>query len=370
MNITLRRGTLSAALALGMCLAALPPWQAQAATFVPCNDIAGLKAAINDANVTGTSIALASGCTYNLTTAETGDDGLPEITGNVRISATFGATIRRAPTATEEFRIFHVVSGGSLTLNRITVSGGRAGITPDGFYGGGIYNEGGSVTLNNATVRNNWAYSGGGGIYSEAGTLILNQTTVRNNSTEVFGGGIQNAGGTLRMREGALRDNTAGFDGGGLENFPDGTATLDAVLVTGNTADRWGGGIDNFDDSRLRLNSTVVRGNQAELGGGIYNDESLATLASSRVTGNTATGGPQSGGGIYNSDGDVVLLGSAVTANTPDNCAPPGGVPGCVNPLGALDARLDAAGGLDVRLGGLNVRLHAVKTAALEHRQR
>jgi hypothetical protein len=43
------------------------------------------------------------------------------------------------------------------------------------------------------------------------------------------------------------------------------------------------------------------------------------------VTGNTAA----HGGGIFNNGGTVTLAKTPVTGNTPDNCEPPGTVPGC-----------------------------------------
>jgi len=49
------------------------------------------------------------------------------------------------------------------------------------------------------------------------------------------------------------------------------------------------------------------------------------TLNHSQVTGNTAT----RGGGIFNSGGTVTLSATSVTGNNPDNCEPPGTIPGC-----------------------------------------
>ena len=106
MKDTLRRVCLTAVTGLGLCLTLLPSGQAQAQaqtqaqeqeqapTRVPCNDITALKAAINKANTGGSSIVLARNCTYSLTAADNTDDGLPEITGKVRISGE-GTIIQR-----------------------------------------------------------------------------------------------------------------------------------------------------------------------------------------------------------------------------------------------------------------------------------
>jgi hypothetical protein len=49
------------------------------------------------------------------------------------------------------------------------------------------------------------------------------------------------------------------------------------------------------------------------------------TLNHSQVTGNTAA----HGGAIFNNGGTVTRAKTSVTGNTPDNCEPPGTVPGC-----------------------------------------
>jgi hypothetical protein len=86
----------------------------------------------------------------------------------------------------------------------------------------------------------------------------------------------------------------------------------------------------------LTLNNSAVNGNRAGGdGGGIANGIPLPgpmplpggalTLNHSQVTGNTAA----HGGGIFNNGGTVTLAKTPVTGNTPDNCEPPGTIPGC-----------------------------------------
>ena len=104
--------------------------------------------------------------TYTLTAADNATDdsnGLPMIAdaavaGTLRINGN-GATIERSSAdGTPNFRILEVASGGSLTLDSITLTNGHfsyAGV------GGGISNEG-SLTLVNSTVSGNSADYGGG----------------------------------------------------------------------------------------------------------------------------------------------------------------------------------------------------------------
>ncbi len=331
MKIILRSGAVTAAVGVGLSLAVLPAVPATAAvggTHVRCNDITALKTAINNANTNGGRITLASRCTYTLTAADNPDDGLPEITGNVTISGR-DTTIRRAPNATADFRILHVVSGGSLTLNSLTVSGGSLA----GDSGGGIASTNGTLNLNRTTIKGNLANSGGG-LYNFGGRLNLDHSNVERNTAVSFGGGMANdGGGTLTMKGGALLKNRAvNSNGGGLENIV-GTANLNSVSVRGNTA-LVGGGIRNPNGSTLNLRSTTVSDNIAVSGAGISNNNSTATLVRSLVTNNTAI---TAGGGILNeANGQVTLTDSRVVRNTPDNCAPAGSVPGCTNPTNAV----------------------------------
>ncbi|WP_314171814.1 hypothetical protein [Streptomyces winkii] len=356
MTDTFRRVTVTAVTGLGLCLTLLPAGQAQAQapTRVPCNDIAALKAAINDANTGGGSILLAPRCVYTLRTADNEGDGLPEITGDVRISGD-DTSIERSSTAA--FRIFHVRQSGSLSLNGITVRYGATSAADSD--GGGIKNDRGRLALTDSTVRNNIAGTGGG-IWNQRGTLTLKNSTVNNNRSG-FGGGIA-TNGTTTMRGGSLRDNTGGSWGGGLANAGD--TKLNHVEVDGNDAGEYGGGIVtlaiNNETGPLRLNSTDVRGNIARTNGGgiMTGSDEPTTLYRSTVSHNTSNGGPTTGGGIGNpgidlglfigTDGStqhkvtkgtsakqqptphkVNLIESRVFKNRPTNCAPPNSVPRC-----------------------------------------
>ena len=326
MKIILRSGAVTAAVGVGLSLVVLPigPANAAGGTHVRCNDITGLVNAINQANVSGGRITLASHCTYTLTAPNNADDGLPEITGNVTITGR-DTTIRRAPNATQDFRIFHVVSGGILTLKSLTVSGGSLAA----LNGGGALNEQGTLNLNRSVIKGNHAFMGGG-LTSDGGQLNLDRTTVERNTATEWGGGVFNTGtSTMTMKGGALLKNRAvNNNGGGLENI-NGTAHLNSVSVRGNTA-LLGGGIRQTQGSNLRLTSTTVRDNIAVAGAGMSNNDSTATLVRSLVTRNTAI---TAGGGIVNENtGEVTLTDSRVIRNTPDNCSPAGSVPGCTNP--------------------------------------
>jgi nitrous oxidase accessory protein NosD len=158
--------------------------------------------------------------------------------------------------------------------------------------GGGIYNDGGNLTLMGTTVTGNSARTSGGGIVNDRGRLTLNGGTVAGNAAGTVAGGIFNYRGVLTMNGGArVRNNTAGRHGGGIYNY--GTLTMnDSSSVIGNDAGRDGGGI--YDIGSITLNDTAA------------------------VTGNTAT---TAGGGILLVQGHVHVcsIDVAISPNTPDD---------------------------------------------------
>jgi hypothetical protein len=166
--------------------------------------------------------------------------------------------------------------------------------------GGGIYNAGGTVTINNATLSGNAAYYGGG-VYNAGGTVAINASAI--SCAARFGGGIYNAGGTVTVSTSSVSGNAAyhadypweGGNGGGIYNS--GTLTISHSNVTNNSADPYFGS-----------------------GGGIYNDvNGFATVKnSSNVIGNTASDAGadvQNSGALYLDQSSTIAILSGYPAN-------------------------------------------------------
>ncbi|MBM3135875.1 MAG: hypothetical protein FJZ89_11470, partial [Chloroflexi bacterium] len=212
------------------------------------NDVAGLIAAINTAKANGVgldTINLATG-TYTLTAVDNGYNGLPVVTSSITINGN-SATIMR-DSAASPFRIFEITTTGSLTLNSLTLSGGRTAEN-----GGAIYNDGGILTIisstlsgNTATYHGGWVgyYDGvGGAIYNNGGTVNITSSTLSGNTGERWSGGIRNNGGQVTVMNSTISNNNAGGVGGGIDNSS-GTVTVTNSTLSGNTANL-GGGIAN-----------------------------------------------------------------------------------------------------------------------------
>jgi HYR domain len=83
-------------------------------------------------------------------------------------------------------QVLVVDSGVSFTLNALTVADGYTAGSGSG-SGGGLDNEGGTVSISNSTFANNLA-SDGGGLYNSGTVSISNSILVGNTSDDCFGG--------------------------------------------------------------------------------------------------------------------------------------------------------------------------------------
>ena len=162
-------------------------------------------------------------------------------------------------------RVFFVADDAKAIINRLKISNGNATSTSAILKGGGIFNDGDSLTLTNSTVSDNSANGAGGGIYNSSGILRLTNTTVSGNTSD-GSSGILNDGGTMTLINSTVSGNNATFNGGGI--FNDGassTMTLINSTVSGNNADGSGGGILNNGGTAI-LRNTIVAGNTAGSG--------------------------------------------------------------------------------------------------------
>jgi filamentous hemagglutinin family protein len=327
-----------------------------------------LLTAITTANSNGQAdtISLFSGGIYTLSTASytniplnpLGDSGIyfGGDGGNLTTVNGNNGTITRDGAAAN-FRIVLVDIGSKVTFNNLTLSNGRA------IIGGGVRNNGGTVTFNHVTVSGNSATSNGGGIYNFAGTTTITNSIVSGNSATSDGGGIYSSGGitTVTLTNSTVSGNSA-TNGGGISNKNFSQVNLTNSIVSGNSANSNGGGIYNRYNSTIKLTNSTVSGNSATngggisnqfgsncfiarlsscqggpgtiimtnsivsgnlaklLGGGIYNNNSIISLTNSTVSGNSAT----NGGGIYNQGAfsNLTLTNSIVSGNLSNNIAP------------------------------------------------
>jgi CSLREA domain-containing protein len=254
---------------------------------------------------------------------------LPAITSSMVIDGT-GYTI--IIDGRNNHRVFEVQTGGSLTLNLVTVLNGYqvsnngGGIYNNGtlsisnsivsnshaVYGGGVYNDSaGTATVANNSVINGNSALRGGGVYNQ-GNLLVDASTISNNTVPDCGGGIWNSG-TLVIQNASTigSGNTAGF-GGGVYNS--GSLTVTSSTVINNTANvNLGGGIFNDTGGVAAVTGATIQGNHSYSGGGIYNNGTMTVQGASQIYSNLVN---YDGAGIYNyKDGTLTIDGSTVAYN-------------------------------------------------------
>lgn len=301
----------AAALALAAAAVITAPAARAQSNIIDDGDVPALIAAIEDANVDpdADTITLAPNGTYVLDSAyPTTDAGLPVISTTITIEGN-SATIRRDPKA-PAFRILTVAgtgdAAGDLTLNDVTVRGGAVSAG-----GGGLYNDGGVVSIVDTTVSGNTASaegyedSFGGGLFNQDGTVTMLRCDVLANATSQTvgsgGGGLANIGGELTLTESTVSGNRSG-SGGGLAST--GPVTIARSIISDNEArggDYGAGGIVNLDV--LTITNTTVSGNEATVGGGIVNVGRMY-VAHTTIVNNAATNSTYGGGGVVNAPFD------------------------------------------------------------------
>jgi hypothetical protein len=160
-------------------------------------------------------------------------------------------------------RVFDILAGGTLSLNNLTVRNGRANAA-----GGGIRN-GGNLTVHRTTVADNrTTTSGGGGIEILTGTTTtIQHSTISGNSIgSSSGGAIRTIGNAqLFIFNTTISGNTAFQTGGGAiraQSGAGGLITITNCTITGNNLlSNAGGGLSNSNTMRIR--NTIVAGNTA-----------------------------------------------------------------------------------------------------------
>ena len=220
-----------------------------------------------------------------------------------------GATIaRRAATSSTPvpaFRLFTVATGGSLTLNGLTLSNGFA---DDGTNGGGAIfslgtvrvsgvtfsgnqspaatgtsggaissdNSGATLTVDRSTFTGNTAQEGGG-IFTQSATSITNSTFTRNRATLFGGGALVSAVGTTKIAGDTFSANS-GPGGGAIDN--DAEVNITDSTFVGNTAGANGGGaLQNF--GAMTVTYSTVANNTSQFGANLHNNP----VAPASVTG-------------------------------------------------------------------------------------
>jgi len=197
---------------------------------------------------------------------------------------------------------YHVVTGSgtdaTAVLDGFTIKGGNANGTSPHEHGGGMYNNGGNLTIDHCTFRVNSASSTGGGMYNFGASPVITHCHFHDNRAN-YGGGMSNRSySNPEVSYCNFIRNLANYCGGGMCNWPYSDPTLTNCTFQDNTADENGGGMFNYNHSDPKIYHTDFKGNFAEgSGGGIYSQDGNPEIIYCIFSDNTAN---SKGGGIHN----------------------------------------------------------------------
>ena len=248
-----------------------------------------------------------TGPAAGVTVSAGGNSRVFQVDGGVTASIS-GLTISGGNTSGNGGGLYN--DGGNVTLTDCTVSDNSSTINVTDSGGGGIFSAGGSTILTNCTISGNSAADSGGGLFSVGGTTTLTDCTLSGNSAVRAGGGRFNLFGTATLTDCTVSSNSAGADGGVFVYGV--TFTLTNCTVSGNSGRAGGGGLD-LEFAATTLTNCTVSDNSAYYGRGVTNQYGTATLTNSTVNSNKASG---PGGGLYNKSGALTMTNTTVSGNS------------------------------------------------------
>ena len=238
-------------------------------------------------NADTTAITFAPGLTgtINLLSA------LPSLTTNLSITGPGAAALTVQRAVSQNFRIFAIAAGASVSLNGLAIAHGKMSAP-----GAGISNAG-TLTITACRLSENAASGSHGGAISTTGTLLLEDSEISGNTAGQWGGGLYRPAGS-------------------------GATTIRRCTLSGNTA-TYGGGLYAVECA-LTLESSTLSGNTAQQGAGAVfaalTPGAALTLAHCTITANTSS---SAGGGmsVYTGQASRLQMTHCILAgNSPDDC--------------------------------------------------
>jgi hypothetical protein len=202
-----------------------------------------------------------------------------------------------------------ISAGGDFTMNGGQVVGNSA----EDDDGGGVFLAGGAFDQRGGSIKGNVSVKNGGGVCimssgANSGSFTMNGGSIEGNGkrdgalTTQNGGGVYIDGGSLTVTDGLISDNGAQIDGGGLYIL-NGAVNMTPIdeskaggIIQNNECNKYGGGVYVFNSSDEFKNVSFTGGtlqeNRARYGGGIcVNGKINLTIGNVEVAENEAING-------------------------------------------------------------------------------
>jgi hypothetical protein len=224
------------------------------------------------------------------------------LTTNVTLSNKLGISIQgtgQAINAAPNSGLFTVTNGANVTFQNMTLTGGNATAVTSSVGGGAIEDIGGNVTLSGVKVIGNKITGAtgvngeGGGVFAQGGALTILNSSFDNN-VALGGAGVN---GTKGTSNGGIGGSGGNGQGGAVYGISSNITILNSSF-TNNSALGGAGGKGGTGD----LNGGAGGQGGNGQGGGLWIDEPGLQLINTTLSGNVAIGGMggNGGGGMYN----------------------------------------------------------------------
>jgi hypothetical protein len=245
-------------------------------TVSNCSDNSQLQADVNQANGDNAGDTINFSCSGDIKLSQT-----LYISGSMTLDGS-GQSVTLD--GTNSLQVLNVNGGVNVTLNALTIANG----SKSSGEGGGLVNDGGTVSISNSTFANNSATNGGngGGLVNDGGTVSISNSTFASNSATYGGGGLYNTSGTVSISNSTFANNAApSASGGGLANFD--TVSISNSTFANNAApSASGGGLAN-DSGTMSISNSTFANNSAPSGGGLINNFGTLNIGGSIVANNS-----------------------------------------------------------------------------------
>ena len=220
-------------------------------------------------------------------------------------------------------RVFHVQNGAAAIFRNLAVMNGRTELK-----GAGIYQVGGSLTIENCMILGNDAWgvtSFGGGIHC-TGALLISDSQIRENNagdpgnmaSGGTGGGVYVVGNSFTITRCIVAFNKARF-GGGL-HAREANGEISYSTFVNNAVYEEGGGGYLEDTTSSIMNSTFRDNDGGQMGGGLFVGDFLSSNSSTTILNSTFSNNiARGGGGLYVHSGTMDLSFVTVTENKADH---------------------------------------------------
>ncbi|MBE7463164.1 MAG: hypothetical protein HS116_06650 [Planctomycetes bacterium] len=271
------------------------------------------------------TITLPAG-TYTLTLAGTGENnaayGDLDVIGYGNLLIEGGGVGTTFIDGNDLDRVFHLTnaSGGTVTLRNLTIRNGNAVDHPGGgsadAAGGGIYNNGAALTLDNVAVYGNDALADNG---ADGADGVFANGQAGYGGGNAFGGGVYSySSGSVTLLNGSdiqFNNVLAGDGGDGGDAFLYGGGLGYAGGSGGFGGFAFGGGLYAISNSVTVYAGSIVENNLARGGYGGAGGNGATGPDTGGAAGSGGSGGTAQGGGIWVNGGTLALTGATLQGN-------------------------------------------------------